>query len=233
LNTPRPNEPFVFVSYSHENIREVHQEINRIKRQGYEIWYDMGKLIAGKLWDISIREAIETCACFMVFLTRAAVESEHVKEEIAQALDTQKPFICVYWEKVEFLSPLQGKIDKIQALKRYDMHNPEYEEGLSKGLSEYIHPKEIKPIPPGPPPPPPPPTISPKAIYFSLALSAIFFVLVAMVAMATPFFATQDPNDPLNNRLAGFLAGGLFIVIAGGLAVAAFIVHRKYGREEE
>ncbi|HKQ06939.1 MAG TPA: toll/interleukin-1 receptor domain-containing protein [Blastocatellia bacterium] len=236
----RSDEPFIFVSYAREDIDAVRPEIKRIESLGYRIWYDIGELTPGYIWNEVIQEAIAKCSCFIVFMTRAAVRSGHVMQEVHAALNVGKPFVHIYWEKVKFPSPLQDTINRIQGLERYYLPTSEYQERLNKALSEHIHPngaappagqqKGIDDKNPALVLPATPPGVSPKLIFFILTLAALFFALLAVVAMVTPFLGTQQPGDPLNNRLAGFLAGGFFLLIAAGLGVAAIIVRRKYLR---
>jgi hypothetical protein len=229
------DEPFIFVSYARKDLEVVRPEIERIESYCYKVWYDIGDLIPGYTWEEYIEAAIERCSCFVVFITRVSVESVNVMGEIKKALACKKPIICIYWEQEKFSSPLQDELDKIQALERYTFSTPDYEERLTRALPKGIKRTELKK-----------PDwhnkpdsgsdkasgISPKAIFFTLILLSVFFFLFGLVAMAAPLFAAQEPNDPLNNPLAGVLTGLFFIAIAAGLAVWAFIVHRQYLKEE-
>lgn len=230
------DEPFIFVSYSSKDEDVVHPEIKRIESQGYRIWYDKDKLQAGHLWSQDICEAINACNCFVVFITRSSKLSSSVEKEMDQALGAEKPMICIYWENIKLPSPFHD----IQGVERYRLRTPEYEKQLCRALSEYIKKAE----------PPPrekyenmgkepvlassdmPSGIPPKVIRFILVLVAVFFFLFALMAIAAPYFVAETSSDPLSNRLAAILTGGVFIVIAAGLGLAAFAVHRKYLRRK-
>jgi hypothetical protein len=236
---PIPDDPFVFVSYSSKDGDFVHPEIRRLEREGYRIWYDKGELQPGRFWNDEIRRAIKACACFMVFITQDALDSRNVCDELDQALEAGKPFICVYWEKVELPPRFQQPIRSIQALERYSLRRFEYEGPLSRALSEYVKriefqsaDKDDKPeeVPAPPPPPDTPLTALPKIVFFILVLSSSFFFLFAAIMMVIPYFASTTPGDPLNNRLAGFLTGLFFIGVALVVGVAAFAVQRVYLR---
>jgi hypothetical protein len=236
-----PASPFIFVSYSSKDSRFVHSEITRLERQGYKVWYDKGRLQPGRIWVEEIRQAIEECACFIVFMSEAAVNSKHVCDEIEQALKADKHFICIYWEKVELPPRFRETLRSVQALERYSMHRDEYEEPLARALAEYIK----KPEPTtgehverleresSPPPPHARPDMLPKIVFFALILSAGTCLFLTFVMVLIPYFASPFPGDPFNNRLAGLVTGIFFLLIAVGLSVGAFGVYRVYLRRKD
>lgn len=240
-----PDGPFIFVSYARTDAYFVHPEIERLEKQGHRIWYDKEKLQPGTFWDDAIREAIDTCACFIVFITADSINSINVLKEIVRALsakNAKKSFISIHWEKVnipddfqkqirnrglEIPDDLREQLRSRQALERYSLLKHEYEGPLSRALAPYTQPGFE---PPALPPPPARPDTLPKIVFFMLALLAAIFVLLAAILVVTPYFASTLPGDPLNNRLVGWLSGILFVVIACGMGGAAFAVHRIYLR---
>ena len=236
----RPDEPFIFVSYSRKDEDIVDHEVQRIESQGCNAWQDKRELIAGNLWEPDIRKAIEACACFVVFITRASVQSPRVEKEIGDALAADKVVIWIQWEDVEWPDRFRDMITGIQAIQRYCLTTPKYEELLSRAVSKYNtciksrpeerkEPSDVKRVLTAADPPS---NISWKVIYFVLVLLAGFFFLFGLAAMGTHFFATDDPRDPLNNRLAAYLVGSFFTVISAGMGGGAFFVHRKYLRRK-
>src|SRR5262245_19080249 len=124
---PETEDPYIFVSYSSKDARFVHPEIKRLQRQGYKIWYDQGDLQPARFWAGEIRQAIAACTCFIVFITEDSVISDHVCDEVDQALKANKPFIGIYWDNVELPSHLQKVVRTRQTLDRYSMHPSAYE----------------------------------------------------------------------------------------------------------
>ncbi|MGA9993900.1 MAG: toll/interleukin-1 receptor domain-containing protein [Pyrinomonadaceae bacterium] len=236
---PLPDGPFIFVSYSSKDSYFVHPEIKRIEIQGYETWYDKEKLQPGLFWDDQICKAIKACACFIVFITQNAIDSNNVLDEMDQALKAGKPFICINWEKVELPPRFQEPVRNIQALDRYSLHKCEYEEPLSRALSEYIKRREISPKENNDrhveAPVQLPPVIEsdalPKILFFSLIVLVVAFVFLATVAIISPHLVSY-PGDPLGDRLTSFLASFGFMVIALGLSGGALAVYRKYIRRK-
>jgi len=230
-------EPFIFVSYARENCTFVYPEIERLKSEGYRIWYDKEQIRPSHLWSNEINEAIEACSCFLVFITARAVKSKRVIGEIKQALSIRKPIIAIYWHKVVLPPDLQDHLQRIQGLEFYDLHRSSYESQLRRALTECVPPEprfvekndalakaadlKSSEVTHG---------ISPKLIYFILILLGVAFSFFAIVIAVVPFFGSMVPGDPLANPLAGFAAGFLFLAIALGLFIAAFAVYRKYLR---
>jgi hypothetical protein len=231
-------EPFIFVSYARENCNFVYPEIERLKAEGYRIWYDKEQIRPSHLWTNEINEAIEACSCFLVFVTVRAIKSERVIGEIKQALSRNKPVIAVYWQKIMLPLDLHDHLQRIQGLEFYDLHRPAYESQLGRALTECV-PRQRRAVEKndrlatadlkssevthG---------ISPKLVCFILILLGAGSSFFAIVLAVVPFFGSAVPGDPLANPLAGFGAGLLFLMIAFGLYLAAFAVYRKYLRRK-
>ena len=228
---PLPDGPFIFVSYANRDDDFVHREIERLKSEGYKLWYDQD-LQPARFWDDEIRKAITACACFMVFITEDSALSKHVCEEIKQALSENKPFIGIYWDNVELPAGLQEVVRKRQTLDRYSMHQSAYEQPLSKALIEHIRtpltPKKAAIVPP--PDPPPPDDRLPKVVFFVLIAAALISLFLAGLFNITPDYISRSPEELAMNRLMGLILGGMFVFISLGLSGAAFVVFRMYLR---
>ena len=230
---PLPDGPFIFVSYANKDAHFVRAEIERLKSQGYQVWYDQGELQPARFWDEEIRKAITACACFMVFITEDSVTSKHVCAEIEQALSENKPFIAVYLDNVELPARLQELVRKRQTLDRHSMQSA-YEKPLSNALSEYLPTPLIpRPDPIVPSPPGPAPDRLAKVVFFALiATAGITFFLAALVNIAPPFIS-KTPDELESNRELGLIAGVMFVAISLGLSGAALAVFRMYLRRRE
>lgn len=232
-------EPFIFVSYTREDCYFVYPEIERLKAEGYCVWYDKQRIRPGHSWSNEIDEALESCGCFLVFITKRSLLSDFVKSEISRALDLKKPLIAIYWQKVVLPPELKESLQDIQALEFFDLDRPTYELQLGGALSERIEPK---PCPKRPNDLVAPtvtdtssnitPGISPKLICFVLTLSGVLFTFLAIITAALPFFGSHFPGDPLANPWVGFLVASFFFAIAIGLYLSAFAVYRNYLRRK-
>jgi|TARA_Y100000310_G_scaffold200121_2_gene200134 serine/threonine-protein kinase len=78
------DEPYIFVSYSHEDSDVVFSEIQWLKDQGFNIWYDEG-INPGSEWRRELAESIEASSLFLYFITPSSVTSEHCEREVNYA----------------------------------------------------------------------------------------------------------------------------------------------------
>lgn len=235
----RTGEPFIFVSYAREDCYFVYPEIERLIVEGYYIWCDKKQIRPGRSWSNEINEALESCSCFLVFITKRSMDSDRVKDEIRAALRLKKPVVAIYRQKVVLTPDLQEHLQDIQGLEFFDLDRPSYELQLGRALSESVEPKPrpkeendaltrtvditSSHITTG---------ISPKLICFILILLGALFSFLAIVTAALPFFGSQVPGDPLASPVSGFMVGSFFLAIAIGLYIAAFAVYRNYLRRK-
>lgn len=236
----RSLDSFIFVSYSSIDSHFVHPEIERLESQGYRIWYDKGdQLQPSQAWADDISRAIKECSCFIVFVTQHAVESANVRIEIAEALEAGKPFICIYWEKVELPPEFREPIKKIQALERYSFSSREhqYERPLDSALSKYVaktEPRKGR----GHLQPSRPPTIVrdeyellPKLAVIGLLLVGVICVFLAAAGFLAPYLSPL-PGDPFGVPWMGVLIGSLFLFMALALGGGALVVYLTYVRKK-
>ena len=94
-------EPYVFVSYSHEDREDVYTEIAGLQDQGVNIWYDASGIGAGSEWSNTLAAAIKGAAHFVYFITPRSVASEYCRRELNFALEDGCPVIAVHLEKTE------------------------------------------------------------------------------------------------------------------------------------
>ena len=63
------DDPYVFVCYAHDDNGIVFPEIQWLRDQGVNLWYDEG-ISAGKVWRAEIAEAIQGAAKFLYYISR-------------------------------------------------------------------------------------------------------------------------------------------------------------------
>ena len=78
-------DPYIFVSYSHDDRKDVHGEIRWLQDQGFKLWYDAG-ISGGSEWSESIAQAVEGASRFIYFITPRSVNSENCRRELNFAL---------------------------------------------------------------------------------------------------------------------------------------------------
>ena len=121
---PRPQPPlaayrgrdaYVFVSYAHADAQLVYPEIASLAQHGYRVWYDEG-IDPGSTWPKRLAEAIDGCACFLVFITPRAVASRHCRDEIHFALERGKLFVAIHLEDTALPNELALQMNRHQAI---------------------------------------------------------------------------------------------------------------------
>lgn len=225
----------IFVSYARRDKDIVDREIEGLERLGFPVWCDRRDIHAGIEWSAELDRAIDACACLLVFATHNSVGSEWVAHEIACGLAQGKPIVIVYWEQAEFPAELNDRLQEIQGIPRYCLHQPEYEDLLRRSLSrhcraatstsgdsrfrgfaevEIAEPTSSRPV------------VSPRLLFFLLVMFAVAIYLLALVAFVAPLFV--EPPDPLANKLHSRIAGSACTAVGFGLSVAAFCFYRIY-----
>jgi|TARA_B100000315_G_scaffold254130_1_gene294504 serine/threonine-protein kinase len=143
LGRPRPfpayqgDEPYIFVSYSHEDAEAVYAEIQWLKTQGFNIWYDEG-INPGEEWRTELAESIEGSQLFLYFITPQSVASSHCQREVNFALDLDKQLLAVHLAETELPSGLGLSLSSIQAILKDDLSEQEYRNKVLSGVSGHI-----------------------------------------------------------------------------------------------
>ena len=128
-------EPYIFVSYAHTDGIAVFNEITELHKRGYRIWYDEG-IDPGNEWPEEIAKALDQSACFLVFISAAAVQSKNVRNEINFALNKRKTFLAIYLEEVKLPPGLELIMGSTQAILKWRMTNEHYWRKIEKTLGE-------------------------------------------------------------------------------------------------
>mgnify|MGYP001806441954 CR=1 FL=1 len=91
----------IFISYKREDKEFALKLAKDLKAAEINIWIDQLNITPGEPWDNAIENALYFCSHFMVILSPASVKSEHVKDEIAFALEEKKLIIPVFIKECE------------------------------------------------------------------------------------------------------------------------------------
>ena len=140
VNLPLPfdayagEEPFVFVSYAHNDGHLVYPEIKALHDSGVRIWFD-GGIDPGNEWPEDIAQALLKAKMFLVFITPSAVESKNVRDEINFAINNAKPFLAVYLQETQLPAGLALRMGGIQAILKHRMTKENYNIKLLDSLS--------------------------------------------------------------------------------------------------
>jgi hypothetical protein len=95
------SRPQVFVSYSRRDASKVDAIVSSLDRHGIDAWVDRSKLVGSSDWTAEITRAIRTSDAVVVVLSRAAVQSDDVANEVNLAGEHERPLFPVLLERVE------------------------------------------------------------------------------------------------------------------------------------
>ena len=124
LNKPyKGDENYIFISYSHRNIKEVLEFIEVLQNNGYNVWYDEG-IDPGAEWDENIAKHIEGCAYFIAFVTKEYIDSQNCRDELSFARDLDKERLLIYAEDVDLPKGMQMRLNRLQAIYKHKYADP-------------------------------------------------------------------------------------------------------------
>jgi tetratricopeptide (TPR) repeat protein len=134
LEAYRGSDPYLFVSYSHQDAEEVFPEIERLDRRGFRIWYDEG-IDPATIWTNEIYKALENASLVLAFLSPRAALSEYVRKEIHMAIVTlKKPVVVIDLAETALTGGLALLLADIQAVRKFEMHELDYQRTLERAL---------------------------------------------------------------------------------------------------
>ena len=130
-------DPYLFVSYSHQDAHLVYPEIIQLRDAGYNIWYDEG-VAASNEWPEEIANAVLGCSVFLCFVSPRATDSINCRNEINLALNEKKPFLAIHLEETELPPGLRLRMGDLQAIIKYKMPAERYFSKVTTTLDQLL-----------------------------------------------------------------------------------------------
>jgi TolB-like protein/Tfp pilus assembly protein PilF len=122
LKTPFPaykgDQDFLFVCYSHEDGDTVYADMESLRQQGVNLWYDEG-ISAGLSWRGAIANAISGANQLLFFISKNSLQSKHCLREVHYAIDQDLEIIPIYLEECDLPPELELVFNRVQALFRF------------------------------------------------------------------------------------------------------------------
>jgi len=81
----------IFISYSHKDKKYVEKLEKKLIDEGFDVWIDH-RIDYGSRWTKEIEKAIDTCAAYIVVMSKNSSESQWVERERIHAEKCRKPF---------------------------------------------------------------------------------------------------------------------------------------------
>ena len=131
------DEPYIFVSYAHEDSDVVFPEIQWLKDQGFNLWCDEG-ISPGHEWRDELGERIAAANLFLYFVSPQSVTSEHCLREVNYAIDQKTPLLVVHLQDTKLPHGLGMSLSSLQAILRHQLSDLDYRVKLINGASDHI-----------------------------------------------------------------------------------------------
>lgn len=117
-------QPFIFISYSHQNMNEANSIIKLLQKDNYRVWYDEG-IDPGSEWDENIASHVEKCGYFIALLSEEYLQSSNCKDELNYARELEKPRLLVYLKDVQLPGGMKMRLSRLQAIHKYKYNSEE------------------------------------------------------------------------------------------------------------
>lgn len=116
--TPQEGQGYVFLSYSRRDERFAIGMASDLMRHGVRVWIDQREIKPGENWVAGIADGIEDTDALIVVLSRHALASEFVNQEVNSALQLGKPLFPVLHKTCQIPEAL-SQINAIDFRKDY------------------------------------------------------------------------------------------------------------------
>lgn len=128
-------EPYIFISYAHQDKDEVLKAISWLNEKGFRVWYDEG-IEFGEDFPTDIAFKLERCFQFVVFISTYSINRRWVKKEIKLAEYYEKKILPIFLEKIVFPKDVEHIIAIIQGIRKYDVDENRFYKYMEKGLKK-------------------------------------------------------------------------------------------------
>ncbi len=111
-------EPYIFISYSHKDMKPVVEAVDTLIDNGFRVWYDNG-IEAGTEWPEYIAERLMSSQVVIAFMSRNSQDSHNCRREIHFAIELKKELLVVYLEDFELSPGMRLQLSALQAMFKY------------------------------------------------------------------------------------------------------------------
>lgn len=131
------DQPYIFVSYAHEDSSAVYPEMKWLQDQGFNVWYDEG-ISPGTVWRTELADSIMGAGLFLFFVTPRSVISSNCEKEVNFAIDHDIPVLTVHLEETVLPSGMELTLSSIQGILKFDLSEQDYREKLLASTSKHL-----------------------------------------------------------------------------------------------
>lgn len=137
----RPSGPYLFVCYAHEQAELVVREIEWLRTQGFQVWFDEA-IEAGHRWSEELALAIEGSAALLLFMSPRSLSSRYCLDEIHFALECGRPIVPVEVEPAELTPGLRLSLGGTHRIFMHRMSPADFRAKLASGLRSAMSGKQ-------------------------------------------------------------------------------------------
>lgn len=123
----------MFVCYAHDDWKVVRENIDWLRENGFEVWFDEA-IAAGSRWSEDLARAVESCAAVLFFLSPRSANSRYCLDEVHFALECGRPIVPAEIEPVTLTPGLRLSLGGTHRLFMYKMDPDDFREKLAGGL---------------------------------------------------------------------------------------------------
>lgn len=110
-------EPYIFVSYSHNDIVKVREILKRIDKEKFRFWYD-DTMEIGEDFRLELQSKIENCSAVLLFVSDNSMQSKYCGMEIIVAYKNNKRIFPVFLDdNTEIPGALKMVLENLQHVK--------------------------------------------------------------------------------------------------------------------
>ncbi len=128
-------DAYVFVCYAHGDASVVYPEMQWLRDNGVNVWYDEG-ITPGEEFPERLGNAILGASLVLFYVSPRSVDSRHCRNEVFFSLDRNTPVLALHIEKTELPPGLALSTGTVQAIMRHEMGQAEYRRKLLAGIQE-------------------------------------------------------------------------------------------------
>lgn len=139
------SDPYIFVSYAHDDAELVYPELQRLRDAGFNVWYDEG-ISPGSTWRDEVALALTQCSLFLLFVTPRSVASHNCQQELNFSLSRERKMLCAHLEDTSLPPGMELSLSDKQAIIRQHYTGDVFTQKLVDSLRE-VMPTSLEPIP--------------------------------------------------------------------------------------
>lgn len=134
IKSYRGNDPFLFISYAHNDSKLVRSIISQLQHDSYRVWYDEGIAPAVE-YEPEILNRLRESACVIFFISANFLSSDWCRKEMCVCSECGKEFLVVFLEEglsKNYLDALKlpksdgERVSKKQYVSWYSFHNKRF-----------------------------------------------------------------------------------------------------------